>query len=91
MKVLFKFLILVFIFAFSAFSNEKLNYEISGNKRISDETILNIIDLRKDKKYNIDDLNNFQKKLYQTNYFSKVSINILKKFAKKQFKIPFFL
>ena len=61
----------------SAFSDEKINYVITGNKRISNDTIINIIDLKKNRTYSIDNLNNFQKKLYNTNYFSKVSISII--------------
>ena len=55
-----------------------LEYNIVGNKRISDETIKNIVNLKKNKNYNIEDLNNFQKKLYETNYFKEVSIKIKK-------------
>ena len=76
MNFIFKFFILYLLFFSAAYANENLNYDIKGNKRISDKTIINIIDLKKNKKYNVDDLNNFQKKLYGTNYFSKVSLKI---------------
>ena len=76
MNFIFKFFILYLMFFSAAYANENLNYDIKGNKRISDKTIINIIDLKKNKKYNVDDLNNFQKKLYGTNYFSKVSLKI---------------
>ena len=78
MKFLIKFFILTLILSFNVYSDEKFSYEITGNERISDQTILSIIDFKKNTKYNIDDFNNFQKKLYNTNYFSKVSINIKK-------------
>ena len=78
MKFLSKILIVIFLLSSTIFADEKLNYEISGNKRISDQTILSIIEFEKNKNYKIDDLNNFQKKLYNTNYFSKVSIKINK-------------
>ena len=75
MKLLFKLLILIFLSTLVR-SNETLEYNIVGNKRISDETIKNIVNLKKNKNYNIEDLNNFQKKLYETNYFKEVSIKI---------------
>ena len=78
MKVIYKFFILTLIFFSTAYANENYNYEILGNKRISDQTIVSIIDFKKNKKYGIEDLNNFQKKLYKTNYFSKVSLKIVK-------------
>ena len=78
MKILFKLIILFSFLLPDASSNEEIKYNIEGNKRISNETILNIIDFRKNKKYNVDDLNEFQKKLFNTNYFSNVSIKIIK-------------
>ena len=78
MNIIFKFFVLILMLFSSAYANENLKYEIIGNKRISDQTIISIIDLKKNKKYDVDDLNNFQKKLYSTNYFSKVSIKIAK-------------
>ena len=61
MKIIFKFFILILIFFSIAYANDSYNYEILGNKRISDQTIINIIDFKKNKKYNVEDLNNFQK------------------------------
>ena len=78
MKIIFKFLILSLMFFSAVYSKEKYNYEILGNQRISDQTIISIIDFKKNRKYDVEDLNNFQKKLYNTNYFSKVSIKIVK-------------
>ena len=78
MKFLSKILTVFLLLSSTVFADEKSNYEILGNKRISDQTILSIIEFKKNKNYKIDDLNNFQKKLYNTNYFSKVSIKINK-------------
>ncbi len=78
MKFICKFIILSSIFFSAVYANENYNYKILGNKRISDQTIISIIDFKKNKKYEIEDLNNFQKKLYNTNYFSKVSLKIVK-------------
>ena len=74
MKLLFKLLILIFLSTLVR-SNETLEYNIVGNKRISDETIKNIVNLKKNKNYNIEDLNNFQK-----NCMKQI---ILKKFLSK--------
>ncbi|RZO89280.1 MAG: outer membrane protein assembly factor BamA [alpha proteobacterium HIMB114] len=78
MKFLSNILTVILLLSSTVFADEKSNYEILGNKRISDQTILSIIEFKKNKNYKIDDLNNFQKKLYNTNYFSKVSIKINK-------------
>ena len=78
MKFLSNILTVFLLLSSTVFADEKSNYEILGNKRISDQTILSIIEFKKNKNYKIDDLNNFQKKLYNTNYFSKVSIKINK-------------
>ena len=78
MNVIFKFLVLISMLFSTAYANENLKYEIIGNKRISDQTIISIIDLKKNEKYDVNDLNNFQKKLYSTNYFNKVSLKISK-------------
>ena len=78
MRILFKFTVIILFILSPSYSSETINYSIEGNKRITEKTILNIIDLKKGKKYNIDDLNKFQKKLFNTNYFSNVSIKISK-------------
>jgi len=49
---------------------------ITGNKRISNETIINNIGFKKDKKYSLEEINEFQKKLFKTNFFSEVSIKL---------------
>ena len=60
----------------SVSSNADIVKKISilGNKRISDNTIIDIIDLNKSKDYSESDFNNFQKKLFETNFFSKVNV-----------------
>ena len=78
MNVIFKFLFFILFLFSAAYANENYNYDIQGNKRISDQTIISIIDFKKNEKYDVEDLNNFQKKLYNTNYFSKVSLKIVK-------------
>ncbi len=77
MRIIFKFFILFLILIPTSYSQENFKYDIQGNQRISDQTIISIIDFKSNKKYNVNDLNNFQKKLYNTNYFSNVTIKIV--------------
>jgi len=56
MKIIFKFLILSLMFFSAVYSKEKYNYEILGNQRISDQTIISIIDFKKNRKYDVEDL-----------------------------------
>ena len=76
MKILnkiFKILFIYFFFYNFAYAAEN-NISIVGNDRISKSTILNNIGYKKNKEYSILDLNEFQKKLIQTNFFSNVEI-----------------
>ena len=76
-KSIFKlFVYLSFLF----FSNSLLadvlkKIEITGNKRISNETIKVYGDIQINKDYQENDINNIIKKLYNTNFFSKISSN----------------
>jgi len=47
---------------------------INGNKKISSSKILNIIDFDISKNYSSNDLNQFQKLLYNSEYFKKVEV-----------------
>ena len=49
--------------------------EISGNSRISSETIKVYGDIELNKNYSNDDINIIIKKLYDTKFFSKISTN----------------
>ncbi len=77
-KILFSFILI-----FNSVSAEIINdIQISGNKRISNESIIVLgkIDLSKD--LNNDQLNDILKKLYETNFFSDVSLSIDNKILK---------
>ena len=73
--------ILVVLF-FSALFNLKLyaevvkKIEIQGNERISSETIVLFGDISTDKDYNSSDINNLIKKLYETSFFSNISVSL---------------
>ena len=76
MKNTILFFTIFLIFTSSVFSNETNSITIIGNKRISSSTITEIIQYNKNKKYNLENLNNFQKKLFNTNFFSSVNISL---------------
>jgi len=69
--------------------------DISGNDRISNNTIIDIIDFKKSNNYSNSDLNNFQKKLFETNFFSNIKLklenNILKIIVIENPLIEFFI
>lgn len=71
---LFLFLLIIFYnMQVSLFANDKI--ELIGNKNISSSTILSLAP--KDiSLLELDKINTFQKKLYETGFFEKVDINI---------------
>ena len=79
MKDIFKtfFLSLFILISYTSFLKaEKVNeIIISGNERISDETLIVYGEISKNKDYTQEGINNIIKKLYDTKFFSKISIN----------------
>ena len=75
------FLILVFSTNLS-FSNEINEIKIIGNKRISNETIIVLGDIKPKQNFTNKDLNNTLRKLYETNFFSDININLENKILK---------
>ena len=49
--------------------------EINGNKRVSEETIIVLGDIKKNENFTSDELNSTLKKLYDTNFFSNINIS----------------
>jgi outer membrane protein insertion porin family len=82
-KILF-FLIPFIFFSYTASSIEKKDFLINGNKTISIETILNILDFSPSQTIDIETINVFQKKLYASNFFAKVDILISSSSSKKK-------
>ena len=76
-KFLFPILFLYFFYLTSVFAVEvkKSDIKIIGNKSISKETVLNYANSKKEI-LNTDDLSILQKKLFETNFFSKVDVKI---------------
>ena len=79
MKDIFKtfFLGLFILMSYTSFLKaEKVNeIIISGNERISEETLIVYGEISKNKDYTQEGINNIIKKLYDTKFFSKISIN----------------
>jgi len=64
------------IISSNVYANVVSKIDISGNDRISENTIIDIIDFKKNNNYSNSDLNNFQKKLFETNFFSNVKLKL---------------
>ena len=72
---LLKIAVSIFIFIGSV-SAEILNkFDISGNKRISDETIIIFSDLKVNKEISKSELDKVIKNLYKTNFFKNINLN----------------
>ena len=74
-----KFTIYFFIsllFAFKAFAENLSKVKIEGNKRISDETIKVYGDIVIGKNYTEEDLNISLRKLYETEFFETIELNL---------------
>ncbi len=66
---------LMLIFATNVFSQNLKKITISGNERVSDETIIMFSELYIDQKINNKVINEALKKLYNTNFFDNVAIS----------------
>ena len=76
-KKIFIFTVLFFTFiSADSYSEVVKKIEVKGNERISSETILIFGDVAIGKNYEISDVNLTIKKLYETTFFSDISITI---------------
>ena len=74
-KTLFKSVCLIFLFISSqAFSDIVYEIKITGNDRISDETIKLFISVNTQEKISDVKLNNIINDLYETNFFKNISV-----------------
>ena len=74
-RILFKSVCLIFLFLSSHAISEILNkIEITGNDRISDETIKLFISIEVKEQINDVKLNNILKDLYETNFFQDITV-----------------
>ena len=76
LKILIKILIFSLFFMSSISAEQIKNIEVSGNQRISKETILVLGNIDKNQDFNNDKLNNSLKKLYDTNFFSDIKMSL---------------
>ena len=73
-KTIIKYILIFLFFVSNAYSEVVNKIEISGNKRISNETIIVLGQISSGKNINDTDLNNILKELYNTNFFSDVKV-----------------
>ena len=69
------FIFYLFLIPNSGIAEILKKVEISGNKRISNETIIVYGDIETNKNYEENQINDVIKKLYDTNFFSNISTN----------------
>ena len=74
-KFLLKFFIIVFFISSNVFADTIDKITISGNKRISEESIKVLGKISLDKNLIQDDLNKILKNLYETNFFEDIKIS----------------
>ncbi len=74
---LIKFLIISFLFLSNSYSQIIKKIEISGNKRISNETVQVLGNITINKNFEDEDLNKTLRELYDTNFFSDVKISLI--------------
>ncbi len=75
-KILINFLIILFLLVSPSEAENINDIKISGNKRISKESILVLGKIEKNQDYNQDKLNQILKNLFETNFFSNISLNL---------------
>ena len=76
LKIFFTLIIFFIIFNVGSYSEVVNKVEVKGNERISVETIVVFGDIESGKNYEASDINLLIKKLYETNFFSNISINL---------------
>ena len=74
LKVILLSFILNLLFLSFSFSEIVKKIQITGNSRISDETVLMFSKINKGQNFNNSMLNELLKNLYDTNFFSDVSV-----------------
>ena len=78
MKIIFKSILILLFITISANSEIIKEINVSGNERVSSETIKIFSEININKDLSINQLNDVVKKLYSTNFFSNVEINVKK-------------
>jgi len=71
----FFFLLVLFLFEINSFAAPIKDINISGNERISDETIIVFSSLKINDDLEPEDINDLLKRLYETNFFENIEIS----------------
>jgi outer membrane protein insertion porin family len=94
LKIIFLAIFFQVYLSANSYLYAKINLEINVNKKISEQTINQIINFDKNKIYTENELNNIYKKLFETNFFEKIDLrfdnNLLKIDLKENPIINFF-
>ena len=75
-RTFFYTILLTLIFVSNLFSEIVTSFKIQGNVRVSDSTIINFSDVKKNTNLDTSDFNKVLKNLYSTNFFEDVSLNL---------------
>ena len=75
-KIITKFTFIVLLFSSQAFADIFAEYNVTGNERVTDRTILNFSKLKKDVNLSDIDLNKGLKNIYDSGFFEEVNLNI---------------
>ena len=75
-KIFAPILLLFIFFSLNAYAEVVKKIEVTGNDRVSKETIVVFGDIAIGKDYEASDVNTLIKKLYDTTLFSNISVNI---------------
>ena len=76
LKKIFKINFLIFFLTAISYAEVITDINVAGNKRISKETLIVFGEISKGSDYSQDDLNTILKKIYATNFFKNININI---------------
>ena len=77
MRILKLAIVFILFYSASAVATIIEKIEVENNNRISKETIITYGDVKLNKDYNNDDINQILKKLYETNFLNNIEITIL--------------
>ena len=73
---LHKIIIILVLFTVNAYAETFLDYSITGNQRVSSQTIINFSKLEIGADVSKDDINDALRNIYETSFFEEVSVNI---------------
>ena len=75
-KKIIKINFILFFISVISFAEIVTDISVEGNKRISKETLIVFGEISLGSDYSQDDLNNILKKIYETNFFKNINLNI---------------